>query len=199
MLYQTYYPIYRLNMKILSKQLSCLVLIVAAFSLLATSGICQAEGATLLGEKETQAKSYFENDTSNKSLDSSRLDNEENKSPLASLYKNRSAENGISSSNYIEMLVALVLIVMLIGGLAWGLKRLNLPVMAGTSKMKLESTLSLGHKEKLVIVNVENQRLLLATTGAQITLIDRLSPSSEVKEERVFSGKLKTIMARGQK
>ena len=199
MLYKIYYPIHRLNITKLSKQLSFLVLIFAVFGLLTTSSICQAEDATLLIENVEQEKSYFENDTSNKNLDSSSLDNEKNKSPLASLYKNRSTENGISSSNYIEMLLALVLIVMLIGGLAWGLKRLNLPVMAGTSKMKLESTLSLGHKEKLVIVNVENQRLLLATTGAQITLIDRLAASTEIKEERVFSGKLKTIMSRGQK
>ena len=199
MLYKMYYPIHRLNITRLSKQLNYLVLIFTVFGLLTMNSICQADDAALLSENVAQEKSYFEDDTNNKSLDSSGLDNAKNKSPLAGLYKNRPAENGISSSSYIEMLVALVLIVMLIGGLAWGLRRLNLPVMAGTSKMKLESTLSLGHKEKLIIVNVENQRLLLATTGAQITLIDRLAASTEIKEERVFSGKLKTIMSRGQK
>ncbi|MBV1869880.1 MAG: flagellar biosynthetic protein FliO [Gammaproteobacteria bacterium] len=112
--------------------------------------------------------------------------------------KRAKVEKGISSARYFEMLVALLLIVLLIGALAWGLRRLNLPIMAGTNKMKVESTLSLGHKEKLLIVNVENQRLLLGSTAGQITLIDRLPASSELRnDQNVFSGKLSAVIQKG--
>ncbi|MBV1872352.1 MAG: flagellar biosynthetic protein FliO [Gammaproteobacteria bacterium] len=121
-----------------------------------------------------------------------------NNTPFSDRLKKAKVEKGVSSARYFEMLVALLLIVSLIGALAWGLRRLNLPIMASTNKMKVESSLSLGHKEKLLIVNVENQRLLLGSTGGQITLIDRLSASSEIKDDNnVFSGKLRSVMQKG--
>jgi flagellar protein FliO/FliZ len=122
---------------------------------------------------------------------------ENNKKPFANIYKNKPEEIGFSSSSYLEMMLALILIVALIIGLAWAVRRMNLPMMAGAGKMQVEASLSLGHKEKLLIVNIENQRLLLGATGAQITLIDRLAESSDAgKTKKDFSVKLKSIMGK---
>ena len=135
---------------------------------------------------------YFSSD------DSGQASLNHNNNPFSDRLKKAKVEKGISSARYFEMLVALLLIVLLIGALAWGLRRLNLPMMASTNKMKVESTLSLGHKEKLLIVSVENQRLLLGSTAGQITLIDRLSASSEKKNDNnVFSGKLSAVIQNG--
>ena len=122
---------------------------------------------------------------------------ERNNTDLSNIYKNKSDNNGFSSTSYLEMLLALMLIVALIIGLAWGLRRMNLPMMSGAGKMQIEASLSLGHKEKLLIVNIENQRLLLGATSTQITLIDRLAESNgsdEIKKD--FSVKLKSIMTK---
>lgn len=123
---------------------------------------------------------------------------EKSNANLSNIYKNRSENNGFSSTSYLEMMLALILIVALIIGLAWGLRRMNLPMISGVGKMQIEGSLSLGHKEKLLIVNIENQRLLLGATSTQITLIDRLAESNgsdEIKKD--FSVKLKSIMTKG--
>ncbi len=122
----------------------------------------------------------------------------ENKADLSNIYKNKPSNNAFSSSSYLEMMLALIFIVALIIGLAWGLRRMNLPMMSGAGKMQIEGSLSLGHKEKLLIVNIENQRLLLGATSNQITLIDRLSESNSSDEiKKDFSVKLKSIMTKG--
>jgi len=123
---------------------------------------------------------------------------EKNNTNLSNIYKNKSDNSGFSSTSYLEMMLALILIVALIIGLAWALRRMNLPMMSGAGKMQIEGSLSLGHKEKLLIVNIENQRLLLGATSNQITLIDRLAESNNQDEiKKDFSVKLKSIMTKG--
>ena len=117
---------------------------------------------------------------------------------FSNIYKNKTDTNGFSSTSYLEMMLALMLIVALIIGLAWGLRRINLPMMSAAGKMQIEGSLSLGHKEKLIIVNVGDKRLLLGATSSQITLIDRLSELNDADEtKKNFSVKLKSIIKKG--
>lgn len=120
---------------------------------------------------------------------------EKNNINLSNIYKNKPDANGFSSTSYLEMILALILVVALIIGLAWGLRRMNLPMMSAAGKMQIEGSLSIGHKEKLLIVNVGDKRLLLGATSSQITLIDRLSElndSDDMKKD--FHVKLKSII-----
>ncbi|MBL4607958.1 MAG: flagellar biosynthetic protein FliO [Pseudomonadales bacterium] len=154
---------------------------------------CFAGDALVLTEELASAQSA-ESAKSNTHI----FKKQNDKSSLSQLYNNQAQEKGLTTSSYLEMMLALGLIVVLMIGLAWGLKRLNLPMVGGGGKMQIESSLSIGNKEKLLIVMVENQRLLLGATSTQITLIDRLSPASHSdKNEKDFSGKLISMIKKG--
>lgn len=68
------------------------------------------------------------------------------------------------------------LTVLLIGALIFLLtKKRSLSMLRGGEKMRIQSLLSLGVKEKLVLVQVEDRRLLLGITPQQITLLGDLT------------------------
>lgn len=114
---------------------------------------------------------------------------------LRNFYEQRKDAGSLDSSHYLEMIAALIMVLALIIGLAWVLRRTNLPAIQGSGKIKIESSLALGSKEKLFIVNVENKRMLLGSTSTQITLLQHLEESpSFVERNKDFGGKLKSLI-----
>ncbi|MDV6317308.1 flagellar biosynthetic protein FliO [Idiomarina sp. HP20-50] len=80
----------------------------------------------------------------------------------------------ISGSDIGAMVLALFAVLLLIVVLASLLKRFNLKFQ-GTSGMKVLSSVSLGAKERLVIVDVGGQKLLLGVTQQRIECLKELS------------------------
>lgn len=72
-----------------------------------------------------------------------------------------------------SMITSLLMVLMLIVVSAWVLKKFNL-VNKSVAGMRVISSLPLGHKEKLVVVQVGDEQLLLAVTSQQISLIKQL-------------------------
>lgn len=69
---------------------------------------------------------------------------------------------------------ALVLIIVVILGLGWLAKRFN--ITAGRNAqipLKYVGQLSVGNKEKVTVVDVGNERLVLGVTSNQITLLSK--------------------------
>ncbi len=81
--------------------------------------------------------------------------------------------NDISSSQYlVQVVLGLGLILALIFGLSWGLKWVNRMTGVQTHKhVKVLSQTPLGIKEKLVVVEVANKKLLLGLTASNISLL----------------------------
>lgn len=61
--------------------------------------------------------------------------------------------------------------------------------------MRIQSVLSLGMKEKLVLVQVEDQRLLLGITQQQITLISNLTREDPQPPPAEFAQVFETLGA----
>jgi len=59
-------------------------------------------------------------------------------------------------------------------------------------EMQVQSVLSLGMKEKLILVQVDDQRLLLGVTPQQITLISHLTPASHQNTPETFAQRFET-------
>ena len=70
--------------------------------------------------------------------------------------------------------VAAVLVVGLVAALAWTLRR-GLPAARGRQGITVETAVSLGDRRSLVIVSVENRRLLIGMTQQQIALVTELA------------------------
>lgn len=73
-----------------------------------------------------------------------------------------------------SMIVSLLMVLVLIVFCAFVLKRFNLTTQ-GVSQLKTISSLSLGAKERVIVVQVGEQQLLLGVTAQNITLLDKLS------------------------
>lgn len=72
--------------------------------------------------------------------------------------------------------VLTVLVVLgLFGLLAWALRR-GTGLARSRAKVHVETAVSLGDRRSLVIVEVENRRLLLGLTPSQISLVTELGP-----------------------
>lgn len=84
-----------------------------------------------------------------------------------------------------EVLMGLLAILGLIILLAWFAKRLNLNGMSMGQAIKVQSMMSLGAKEKLVIVEVEGEKLLLGVTPHNITVLKTLDATDQTDHESV--------------
>lgn len=74
-----------------------------------------------------------------------------------------------ASASLIQVTVALMLMVGLILGLAWLMKRFANPLFQQQKQLRLIASLSLGVKEKIILVEVSGKQLVLGVTPQQIT------------------------------
>lgn len=72
------------------------------------------------------------------------------------------------------MVLALVLVVALILGLAWVLRRLPGGPLRGHGGVKLVASLPVGPRERVLVVEVGGEQLVLGATAQQVSLLHRL-------------------------
>ena len=80
----------------------------------------------------------------------------------------------MSNMNAGSRILSLLMVLALIIICAFVLKRFNLS-QQGISQLKVITSLSLGTKERLMVVQVGEQQLLLGVTAQQITLLETLA------------------------
>ena len=76
-----------------------------------------------------------------------------------------------------RVLFALVVVLGLLGGLAWMLKR-GVLTRRGTGSLAIETALALGERRSLVVVTVEGRRLLLGLAPHNVSLVTELAPAA---------------------
>ena len=96
-----------------------------------------------------------------------------------------------------QMIIGLVAVLGLIFVLAWVAKRFNLAPGGATSHMKVVGSLSVGPKEKLLLVEVENQRLLLGVTATQVSLIREMGDAPDAEPQSDFSSRMQALLKSG--
>jgi len=103
-------------------------------------------------------------------------------SPLAAAQKTAS-ESPLAGADIGAMLLALIVVLAVIIILASIVKRFNLKLQ-GNADMKVLSAMSLGTKERLMIVEVAGQKLLLGVTAERIDCLKELPDSVELKGQQ---------------
>lgn len=91
-----------------------------------------------------------------------------------------------ASASLIQVTIALLLMVGLILGLAWLMKRFANPLFQQQKDLRLVASLSLGVKEKIILVEVAGKQLVLGVTPQQITslhVIENPEKDSESAED----------------
>lgn len=85
----------------------------------------------------------------------------------------------VSAEPLLQVSGALIAIIALILAAAWLVKRLGFaPKRTGVNGLKISASASLGARERVVVVDVEDARLVLGVTAGQINLLHKLPPSS---------------------
>ncbi|MEO3991277.1 flagellar biosynthetic protein FliO [Pseudocitrobacter cyperus] len=99
------------------------------------------------------------------------------KSPTHATVAHASAPD---ASPLIQVSGALLGIIVLILAGAWLVKRLGISGAntRGIQGLKVSASASLGPRERVVVVNVEDARLVLGVTANQVTLLHTLPPAS---------------------
>src|SRR5688572_21970306 len=78
-----------------------------------------------------------------------------------------------------QSLFAVVVVLGLVGGLAWLLRRGAFATLRGGSRnITVETAVPLGERRSLVVVAVEGRRLLLGMTPTQISMVTELGASA---------------------
>jgi len=94
----------------------------------------------------------------------------------------------------LNMAMGLVVVIALILGLAWVLKKYGRLPNNNLVEMKVLGGLSLGTREKALLIEVDNKRLLVGVTPGHIQTLCMLDETSTLKNESEFKSKLEKAM-----
>lgn len=106
------------------------------------------------------------------------------------------ANSPITTDYMAKLLLSLGLVVVLIFGLAWLVKRFNFIPQQNQGLIKIISTLSIGSRDRLALVQVGEEQLLIALTPGKISKLHSLKKPVESIEQAQssFKNKLDSIM-----
>lgn len=96
-----------------------------------------------------------------------------------------------------NLVMAMAVVIGLIFACAWFVKRMTGGVSFNNRLIKIKSVISLGVKEKLVIVEVGDNQLLLGVTPNQINILKEFEIPIDTHRETAsspFSDKLKMLL-----
>ena len=105
----------------------------------------------------------------------------------------------ISSPYLMKLTGGLVLIVAIIFLLAWLVKRFNLNQQAGSGLIRVVAGLSIGTRDRIVLLQVGDEQILLGLTPGRIEKLHTLAqplqaPSTEQAVSGAFADKLNRLM-----
>lgn len=113
----------------------------------------------------------------------------------------RALAEPVSSGQYAQVFLGLVLILLLIGGLAWVMRRVgNLP-FSGSGAIRMQAGLSLGQRERVVLIQVGKTQLLLGVAPGRVQTLHVFDQPVELDSQsgsgERFAEKLAAALKRG--
>ena len=103
------------------------------------------------------------------------------------------------NTGLLQWLVSCFLVIGLILALAWLLKKSRLVPALAQNQLRVISALPLGNREKLLVVKVGEQQVLLGMTPTNINLLCQLeTPLAEPAATMPFAAQLAKLMKPGQ-
>ena len=79
-----------------------------------------------------------------------------------------------SAGSLLQTIFALVFVLALLIGLAWFMKRYGPKTLGGNSKMRVVSSLNLGGRERIVLVEVADQWIVVGASPGRINALATL-------------------------
>ena len=109
-------------------------------------------------------------------------------------------ENLPNHASYIgQVILGLILVLAMIFAIAWLLRRFGQGTLVGSQQMKIVSSLPLGPRERLIIVDVNGEQILIGVAPGRISQLHHFSEPvipQKTQDEGDFGDKLKEILSR---
>jgi len=80
------------------------------------------------------------------------------------------------AASVVQMVLSLIAVVAIILGLAWMTRRMQLMRGAAGSDLSVRASLSVGLKERVVIVEAQGQQFLIGVAPGQVSILKALGP-----------------------
>ncbi|MGE6107240.1 flagellar biosynthetic protein FliO [Aeromonas sobria] len=109
------------------------------------------------------------------------------------------AQANATAPSLTSWLLSSLMVIGLILVLGFLLKKSKLTAQLGGGQMKVIASLPLGYKEKLLVVKVGEQQLLIGVTPQQVNFLYRLEEPLDERQPQAFAQQLGKLMARHDK
>jgi flagellar protein FliO/FliZ len=115
-----------------------------------------------------------------------------------------SSEVGSSTTNLdlATTIGSLIFVLLLIFGLAWMMKKMRVPGMMGSSgPLKVVKQMPIGPKERIMIIQVGEEQLVVGVTAHNINLLTKLETPLENAsvESASFANQISQLMSKNEK
>ena len=91
-------------------------------------------------------------------------------------------EPGTNAADALNVSLGLIFILVLIFALAWFMRKMGYSHIAGQGQLKLLATMNLGQKEKIALIQVGKQQLVVGITASQINTLHVLDEPLDTSE-----------------
>ncbi|MDN4504407.1 flagellar biosynthetic protein FliO [Alteromonadaceae bacterium BrNp21-10] len=98
------------------------------------------------------------------------------------------------AASYVSILLSLIVVLAIIFSLGYLMRRFNV-TQTGTSQMKLVSSMMVGTRERVMLIQVGEEQHLVGVTGQNINHLAKMATNLQVeKANETFKDKLQQIM-----
>ncbi len=94
----------------------------------------------------------------------------------------------IGAANYLQMIMGLFGIIVFIFAIAWLIKRMGSLNPVHSNNLKVVAGLNVGQREKIIVVQVMDEQLLVGVTQSNIQLLSRLEQPLPNKDASSLGG-----------
>ena len=104
----------------------------------------------------------------------------------------------LAGTNIVQMIVGLILVLILVFAIAWLLRRVGGVSLTGGGALKVISGMSMGARERVVLLQVGEEQLLLGVSPGRVQTLHVLEKPIEVEQPAmstsIFAGKLAEVL-----
>ena len=90
---------------------------------------------------------------------------------------------GSATGSLLQTLFALIVVLGVLGALAWFLKRYGPKAMGGSANLRVVGSLNLGGRERLLVVEIGNQWIVVGASPGRVNALATM-PKQEQEQER---------------